>query len=114
VLDFARTVVADTEVAGATLRAGDRVGIFYCSANRDEAKFERPHEFRLDRSPNPHVGFGGGGVHYCLGNSVAKTQLRSIFRELLTQLPDMEVGEPEWMLPKNFVNGVVHLPVRVP
>lgn len=112
VLNFARTVVEETEVAGTTLRAGDRVGIFYCSANRDEAVFDQPHAFRPDRSPNPHVAFGGG-VHYCLGNSVAKTQLRSIFRELLTQQPDMEVGEPEWMLPSNFVNGVRRLPVRV-
>jgi cytochrome P450 len=114
VLDFARTVVAETEVAGTTLRAGDKVGIFYCSANRDESKFEQPHDFWLGRSPNPHVGFGGGGVHFCLGNAVAKTQLRCMFRELLTRVPDMEVGEPEWLLPNSFVNGIRRLPVHVP
>jgi cytochrome P450 len=114
VLDFARTVVTETAVAGTTLRAGDKVGIFYCSANRDESKFERPHEFLLGRSPNPHVGFGGGGVHYCLGNAVAKTQLRSMFRELLTRVPNMEVGEPEWLLPNSFVNGIRRLPVHFP
>ena len=60
-------------VAGQQLKAGDKVGLFYCSANRDEAAFDQPEAFNLQRSPNPHLGFGGGGPHFCLGNQLART-----------------------------------------
>jgi cytochrome P450 len=112
VMNFARVAKADTEIRGTTVRAGEKVGLFYCSGNRDETVFDRPGAFDLSRSPNPHVGFGGGGVHFCLGHTVAKTQLRVLFRELLTRVPDMEVGEPEW-LPHPVVHGIKRLPVCV-
>ena len=113
VMDFARTATRDTEIRGAQIRAGEKVALFYCSGNRDESVFDRPGEFNLARYPNPHVGFGGGGVHYCLGASVAKAQLRALFAEILTRLPGLEVGEPEW-LPNQFVHGIKRLPAYIP
>ncbi len=113
VIQFARTAVQDIEFGGQKIAAGDKVVMFYGSGNRDESVFERPAAFDLSRPKNPHVGFGGGGIHYCLGNGVAKTQLRALFGELLTQVPQLKiVGEPEY-LKSNFINGVKHLPVRI-
>src|SRR6478752_1547651 len=105
VMQFARFVTADTELAGQELKAGDKVGLFYCSANRDEAVFDAPHGFDLSRSPNPHLGFGGGGPHFCLGSQVAKVELRNLFRELLSRLRRVEFGEPDYLL-SNFVHGI--------
>jgi cytochrome P450 len=112
VLQFARVVTQDTELAGQQLAAGDKVGLFYCSANRDEAVFDRAHEFDLSRSPNPHLGFGGGGPHFCLGSQVARVELRNLFRELLTRLRRVEFGEPDY-LQSNFVHGIKRLPAYV-
>ncbi len=70
VLQFARFATEDTEIAGQPIRAGEKVGLFYCSANRDESVFDAPGTFDLRRSPNPHLGFGGGGPHFCLGNQL--------------------------------------------
>ena len=92
--------------------AGDKVGLFYCSANRDEAVFDKPGQFNLQRSPNPHLGFGGGGPHFCLGNQLAKAELRNLFRELLTRLKTVEFGEPD-LLYSSFVHGVKRLPAFV-
>jgi cytochrome P450 len=113
VMDFARTAKTDTEIRGTGVKAGEKVALFYCSGNRDESVFEQPGDFNLSRTPNHHVGFGGGGVHYCLGHAVARTQLRALFRELLTRLPDIEIGEPEW-LPNTFVHGIKRLPACIP
>ena len=98
----------------AQLRRGEglKVGLFYCSANRDEAAFADPHVFDLQRSPNPHLGFGGGGPHFCLGNQLAKAELRNLFRELLTRLTRVEFSEPD-LLYSNFVHGVKRLPAFV-
>ncbi|GAA0431106.1 cytochrome P450 [Leifsonia naganoensis] len=112
VIDFARTATVDVELAGQRIEAGDKVGLFYCSGNRDESVFPDPSKFDLSRGRTPHVGFGGGGVHYCLGNGVAKAQLRALFQQILTKLPDMEVGEPEYLV-SDFINGVKHLPVTI-
>jgi cytochrome P450 len=112
VMQFARTATADTELAGARIAAGDKVVLFYCSGNRDEAAFPAPGAFDLGRTPNPHVGFGGGGPHYCLGNGVARIQLRHLFRQLLTRIPEIEFGEPV-PLGSNFINGVSRLPAHV-
>ncbi|SEB64965.1 cytochrome P450 [Rhodococcus koreensis] len=109
---FARIALIDTEIRGAKITAGDKVAMFYSSGNRDETVFERPSEFILSRNPNPHVGFGGGGIHYCLGNQIAKMQLRALFRELLVQAPHIEVGEPQY-LKSRFLNAIKRLPVRV-
>lgn len=112
VLQFARFATQDTEVAGQQISAGDKLGLFYCSANRDDTVFDEPHTFNLQRSPNPHLGFGGGGPHFCLGNQLAKTELRNLFRELLTRLKSVEFGEPDLLL-SNFVHGIKRLPAHV-
>ena len=112
VLQFARFAIEDTEINGAPVQAGDKVGLFYCSANRDEAAFSDPGVFDLSRSPNPHLGFGGGGPHFCLGSQLAKAELRNLFRELLTRLTTVEFGEPD-LLYSNFVHGVKRLPAFV-
>lgn len=111
VLTFARTATRDTEVGGQAIAEGEKVVMFYRSANRDEKAFEHPERFDVVRSPNHHVGFGGGGPHYCMGASLARTQLRSIFGELLTRLPDIEAAEPEPLV-GNFVNGIKRMPCR--
>ena len=111
VLQFARIVTEDTELAGQELKAGDKVGLFYCSANRDEAAFEAPGQFNLQRSPNPHLGFGGGGPHFCLGNQLARTELRNLFRELLFRV-DVELGKPDYLL-STFVHGIKRIPAFV-
>ncbi|MTD55608.1 cytochrome P450 [Amycolatopsis pithecellobii] len=112
VISFARTATQDLDLGGRRILAGDKVGMLYASGNRDESVFDNPHRFDLSRKRSPHVGFGGGGVHYCLGNSVAKAQLRALFRQILTKLPVMEVGEPE-RLTSDFINGYRHLPVVI-
>jgi cytochrome P450 len=112
VLQFARFVTEDTEINGQPVSAGDKVGLFYCSANRDEAVFDEPGQFDLQRSPNPHLGFGGGGPHFCLGSQLAKTELRNLFRELLTRLRTVEFGEPD-LLYSSFVHGVKRVPAFV-
>ncbi|EHI12928.1 cytochrome P450 [Mycolicibacterium thermoresistibile] len=112
VLQFARFATADTEIAGQPIKAGDKLGLFYCSANRDESVFDDPHAFNLQRMPNPHVGFGGGGPHFCLGNQLAKSELRNLFRELLTRLRTIEFGEPEYLL-SSFVHGIKRVPAYV-
>ncbi|NKZ11373.1 cytochrome P450 [Mycolicibacterium septicum DSM 44393] len=112
VLNFARHAVVDTELAGVPIRAGEKVGIFYCSANRDEAVFDRPHTFDIARSPNPHLGFGGGGAHFCLGAQLARMELRQLFAELLTRLTEVEVGTPEY-LNSNVIHGIKRMPVKL-
>ena len=112
VLQFARFVTEDTDINGQPVSAGDKVGLFYCSANRDEAVFDNPGEFNLQRSPNPHFGFGGGGPHFCLGNQLAKAELRNLFRELLTRLTTVEFGEPD-LLHSSFVHGIKRVPAFV-
>jgi cytochrome P450 len=105
VLSFRRTTTQETELHGQRLDAGEKVVLFYHSANRDERAFEDPWRFDVTRDPNRHLGFGGGGPHYCLGASLARTQLRSIFGELLRVVPDIEAQEPE-LLRSAFVHGV--------
>jgi cytochrome P450 len=110
VMTFRRTAVRDTELSGQPIAAGEKVVMIYPSGNWDAEVFSDPDAFDLSRSPNPHVGFGGGGVHYCLGAQVAKAQLRAIFRELLTRLPDIAAGDPD-LLTGNFIHAVRSMPV---
>ena len=112
VLTFRRTAVEDTELRGQRIAAGDKVVMFYESGNRDDAVFTDPLRFDLSRDPNPHVGFGGGGPHFCMGNMLARTQLRQIFSQLLTRVPDLTVGEGE-MLRSNFVHAVKTMPCSI-
>lgn len=112
VMTFRRTATEDTELRGQPIAEGDKVVLFYTSANRDEEAFREPGRFDVLRSPNHHVGFGGGGPHYCLGASLARTQLRSIFTELLTRAPAIEAGEPERLV-GTFINGIKRMPCSV-
>jgi cytochrome P450 len=112
VLTFRRTALADTEVGGQPIAAGEKVVMFYRSGNQDEAAFTDPLTFDIGRTPNKHVGFGGGGPHFCLGSNLARTQLRALFGEILQRIPNFTVGEPEY-LAGNFINGIKRLPVSV-
>ena len=108
-----RTVLADTELAGKKLSAGDKLLLLYPSANRDESVFDDPFRFDVARQPNEHVAFGFG-THFCLGNSLARLELVCMFEHLLERLPDMELvdaAEPG-NRPANFVSGYEHMPVR--
>jgi len=109
VMTFRRTVTQDTTLGGFDLKAGEWVAMIYSSGNRDEKVFDRPEVFDITRNPNPHVGFGGGGPHYCMGNFVAKMQLREIFDQLLHRAPTLRLGEPEY-LTGNFVRAVKTMP----
>ena len=111
VYQFRRTATVDTELRGQAIAAGDKVVEWYVSANRDEDVFEEPFRFDITRSPNPHVSFGGGGPHFCLGANLARMELRLIFREIVERMPDLRVtGEAE-ILRSNFISGIKHLPV---
>jgi cytochrome P450 len=110
VIQFRRTVTRDHEMNGQTYRAGDKVLLYYNSANRDEEVFEDPDAFDITRSPNPHVGFGGPGPHFCLGAHLARREITVMFRELFTRLPGIRAtGEPD-RLYSSFINGIKHLP----
>jgi cytochrome P450 len=94
---FRRTATVDTEIRGVPIAAGDRVTIWHPSANRDGDAFADPFRFDITRADNPHVTFGGGGVHYCLGANLAKREIRVMFEELLARVSEVEiVGEPEY------------------
>ena len=109
VMTFRRTAAVDVELGGRQISAGDKVVMFYASGNWDTDVFDRPDVFDLSRKPNPHLGFGGGGRHFCLGAHVARTQLRAVFGELLRQLPDIAAGEPAY-LQGNFVHAIRSMP----
>jgi cytochrome P450 len=110
VLTFRRTATRDTEIAGQPIAQGDKVVLFYHSGNRDETVFDDPWQFDLTREPNHHLGFGGGGPHYCLGASLARSQLRSLFAELLRVIPDIEADEPEMFSSSAFIHGIKRMP----
>ena len=104
---FRRTATRDTEIRGQRIAEGDKVVVFYSSANRDEDVFTDPFAFDVGRSPNPHVGFGGGGPHFCLGRHLAAMELRLLFATLAERMPDIELaGEPR-RLRSNFINGKI-------
>ncbi|MGY1641242.1 cytochrome P450 [Geodermatophilus sp. SYSU D00703] len=108
-----RTATRDGEVNGHRFSAGDKFLLFYAAANRDPAAFRDPEVFDLARDPNPHVGFGSRGPHYCLGAHLARRELAVTFRALFDQLPDLEVAGPPDRLRSSFVNGVKRLPARL-
>jgi cytochrome P450 len=110
VMTFRRTAATDFELGGQQIRTGEKVVMFYSSGNWDEEAFDHPERFDLSRSPNPHVGMGGGGVHFCLGAQVARVQLRAIFGELLRHLPEIQAGEPAYVA-GNFIHAIRSMPV---
>ncbi len=109
---FQRTATRDTELGGQEIKAGQRVGLFYRSANFDEEVFDQPEEFNVLRDPNPHVGFGGTGAHYCLGVNLAKLEIDLMFNAIADAMPDIsKAGEPQ-RLRSGWLNGVKRLPVN--
>ena len=112
IMTFRRTAAHDTELGGQLITEGDKVIMFYSSANMDTEVFDHPERLNLSRSPNKHVAFGGGGIHHCLGAQLARRQLNATFRELLTRLPDIHVvGEPE-LGNGNFFHTVMSMTAR--
>ncbi|MDX2595012.1 MULTISPECIES: cytochrome P450 [Streptomyces] len=108
---FQRTATQDTELGGARIAKGDRVGLFYASANHDPEVFASPDAFDVTRDPNPHLGFGGGGPHYCLGKSLAVLEIDLIFNALADAMPTLRLaGEPR-RLRSAWINGVKELRV---
>ncbi len=112
IMTFRRTASRDLEFRGAQITAGDKVVMFYSSANRDETRIDRAHELDLSRHPNPHISFGGGGIHHCLGNQLARFQLRALFVELMRRAPQITAGEPE-LMPGNFFHVVKRMACHV-
>ena len=110
--NFRRTATRDTEVHGQPIAEGDKLVMYYMSANRDEDVFEDPFRLDVGRTPNDHVTFGGGGVHYCLGANLAKTQIRAIMRQLVDRITDVELAGPVPRLRSDFVNGIKSMPIR--
>ena len=109
---FRRTPTQDVEIGGQPIKKGEKVVIYYSSANRDESVFDNPDVFDIGREPNPHVGFGGGGPHFCLGRHLAKLEIECLFRSLITQCERVElVAEPR-RLRSNFINGIKEMQVR--
>jgi cytochrome P450 len=112
VIHFRRTATRDTEIGGQRIRAGEKVVMWYCSGNRDEAVFDDPFRFDVGRTPNAHVGFGGPGPHFCMGAHLARREITVMFREILRRMPDLEiVGEPA-RLASFFIHGIKHMQCR--
>jgi cholest-4-en-3-one 26-monooxygenase len=110
--NFRRTATRDTELRGVPIAAGDKVVMYYMSANRDEEVFADPYRFDVGRTPNDHVTFGGGGVHHCLGANLARAEIGAIMRQVVERLPDLELAGEPVRLRSDFVNGIKHMPVR--
>jgi hypothetical protein len=111
VTHMVRTASEDYELRGGKIRKGDKLVIFYASANRDEEVFEAPDELRIDRSPNPHLAFGVG-EHFCLGSHLARKTTGSLLRELIPRLEHVELAGPPARTASNLVPGLKHLPIR--
>ncbi|CAB4818776.1 unannotated protein [freshwater metagenome] len=111
VYHFRRTAMADTAIAGQEIKQGDKVVIWHTSADRDETVFDSPYQFNIERWPNEHIAFGGGGPHFCLGANLARMELKLIFREILERIPDMKLTAEPSILRSNFIGGIKHMPV---
>jgi cholest-4-en-3-one 26-monooxygenase len=112
VMYFRRNVAEDIEYKGHQLKEGQKVAIWYVSANRDEDIFDDPFRFDITRTPNDHVAFGGGGPHHCLGSNLARMEMRLFFEELTRRVPAVEAAGDVSRLRSNFIGGIKHLPVR--
>jgi cytochrome P450 len=110
---FRRTAAVDTELGGSEIRAGDKVATWLVSGNRDESIFDEPDRLDVARTPNPHMTFGPGGIHHCLGAHLAKMEVRITFEDLLARGVGVELAGPPERLRSNFFNGIKRLPVRV-
>jgi cytochrome P450 len=112
---FARQATRDVELGGAQIAEGERITMWYPSANRDDSVFEQPFRFDIGRTPNPHVSFGGGGVHYCLGSNLAKLEVRTMFEQIARRFSKIEItGPAEFCCPGDVIATTAnHLPVRM-
>jgi cytochrome P450 len=110
VIYMRRTLKEDVELRGTTIRAGEKVAMFYASANRDEDHFADPYRFDVRRHPNPQVGYGAGGPHFCLGANLARREITMAFRELHRQVPDIHASGAPAMLQSGFIHGIKRLP----
>jgi len=111
VMVFQRTALADTTIGGVDIAQGQRVGLYYSSANFDPEVFDQPHHFDIGRSPNPHLGFGGGGPHYCLGANLARLELDLMFSAIADHMPNIRQAGPARRLRSGWLNGIKELPV---
>jgi cholest-4-en-3-one 26-monooxygenase len=111
--NFRRTVTHDTEIRGVPIKQGDKVVTYYASANRDEEVFEDSMTFDIRRTPNDHVTFGGGGVHFCLGANLARLEIKWMMREMLRRYPNPELGGDVLRLRSDFVNGIKSMPLKL-
>jgi cytochrome P450 len=111
VVHFRRTAMADTVLRDQPIAAGDKLMVFYGSGNRDEEVFVDPDRFDVGRDPNPHMAFGGGGPHLCLGLHVARLEIAAMLRELLTRMPDLRPAGDVVPLASNFITGTKSMPV---
>jgi cytochrome P450 len=109
---FFRTATKDTELRGVPVREGDRVAMFYPAANRDEAHFADPDRFDVTRKPNPHLAFGGGGAHFCLGANLARAEAAALVSEVLSRMKNIELARPVERMPSTLINGIHSMPVR--
>ncbi len=114
VMDFRRQTTERIELEGQPIEADSKVVFYHVSANRDEAVFENPHAFDITRDPNPHIAFGAGGPHFCLGANLARLEIRTMFEHLLDRIPDIELDGEVQRLQSPFINGVKHIPVVFP
>ncbi|MBK7949247.1 MAG: cytochrome P450 [Deltaproteobacteria bacterium] len=110
VIFMRRNLRRDTSMFGPAMKAGDKVVLWYASGNRDEQVFREPHRFDVGRSPNPHVGFGGPGPHFCLGANLARREIRIVFERIFARLPDLEITGPPARLESNFIHGIKRMP----
>ena len=111
VVHFRRTATRDTTLRGRAIAAGDKVVVFYSSANRDDEVFAAPDRFDIARTPNEHLAFGGGGAHFCLGANLARLEIRALFEQVLARLPQLRLAGPIERLHSNFINGPRRMPV---
>jgi len=114
VMYFRRNVTKDTEIRGQAIKAGDKVSMWYISANRDEEVFDDPFAFDITRDPNEHVGFGGGGPHHCLGSNLARMEIYILLEEMARRIPTLELAGDVPPLRSNFIAGIKHMPVKFP
>jgi cholest-4-en-3-one 26-monooxygenase len=112
VMYMRRTAQNDLELRGETIKAGDKVALWYIAANHDPDVFDDPHRFDVRRTPNEFLAFGGGGPHFCLGSHLAKLEITVMFEALLARLPNAEFAGPVQRLRSNFINGIKHMPVE--